>query len=326
MDGCPMVPPGPNGGPGSVRPRWCATRALKNARSLEQMLPREFPPLDPGESPFDRVPFEALLHLHLRSPAELDAVDGRLARLARPVPGPGALRGPLFQGTLRFLAVTFDVGGGRTVSLERPDLATAIQFATVAAPVLERYAAQYGPCRLDVLGAPVAARWAVADGRFTDAQLRAWLASLRRAGTIQPAECPVVLAPPGVVNADAPVDLGVLGYHGRADGPYVFVNVLGTGLTVDDPQDRFALALSHEIAEMTVDPAADGANPEVCDPCGPNCQSALRDYFAADGRYLGTTAAFPPAYSYRFFLNAVVQPAAASACPAPVRACAYAPP
>ncbi len=42
------------------------------------------------------------------------------------------------------------------------------------------------------------------------------------------------------------------------------------------------------MAEMTVDPRADNSNPEVCDPCGPNCQSTVVDFFRIDGSYLGS--------------------------------------
>ena len=309
-----------------VPARWCGTRALKNARSLQQLLPREFPPLGVDECHLDRLPFEELLRLHHLTPPELDAVDPRLARLRAPIPGPGAVRGALFSGTLRFLHITYDLGPGGSLGVGPADLSMALRFAGLVSEPLQRYAGQYGTNRLDVAPAAPPARFPVPSGRFTDTTLQGWIGSLVRAGTVAAGECAVVLAPPGVVNADAPADRGVLGYHGHADVPYIFVNVLGTGFSLADPDDLYALALSHEIAEMLVDPMADGSNPEVCDPCGPNCQTALRDYFGSNQRYLGTTTAFPPAYSYAFYLNAVVQPASAAACPAPMRACAYSPP
>ncbi len=310
----------------STTDRWCATRALKNARELTRLLPREFPPPGPGEAYLACLPLEELVRLHHLTPTELDGVDPRLSRLRGPLPTPGAARGPLFSGALRFLHVVYDLGGGSSISVGPADLAMALRYASLVAGPIQRYASPYGPNRLSVVPTIVPVRFPVGSSRFTDSALQAWLNSLLTSGTIQAGECPVVLAPPGVVNADAPADQGVLGYHGHANLPYVFVNVLGSGFALNDPGDLYALALSHEIAEMVVDPEADGSNPEVCDPCGPNCQSALRDYFSADGRYLGTTTAFPPAYSYGFYLNAVVQPASAAACPAPMRACAYAPP
>jgi hypothetical protein len=120
----------------------------------------------------------------------------------------------------------------------------------------------------------------------------------------------------------------VLGYHGLSPGgvPYIFVNVTGSGFTLQDLQDYYALAVSHEIAEMVVDPRADGSNPEVCDGCGPNCEPVLRDYFDAAGAYLKTSVAFPPPFGFGFYINAIVKPSAAAQCPAPDSACAYAPP
>jgi hypothetical protein len=58
---------------------------------------------------------------------------------------------------------------------------------------------------------------------------------------------------------------------------------MGQGFDLKDARDVYALALCHEIAEMVVDPAANGSNPEVCNGCGPNCQSPFRDYFDAAG-------------------------------------------
>ena len=101
----------------------------------------------------------------------------------------------------------------------------------------------------------------------------------------------ILLNPPGLTNTDAREQngTGVLGYHGFAQIPYAFVNLLGTGFQLGDPSDLFAEALSHEIAEMTVDPRADDSNPEVCDGCGTNCNGAgaYRVYFGPTGEYLG---------------------------------------
>jgi hypothetical protein len=77
---------------------------------------------------------------------------------------------------------------------------------------------------------------------------------------------------------------------------------------------------------MVVDPTVDFVNPEVCDPCGPNCQTVFIDYFDANSIYLGTSQAFPAPFSYTFFINGIVQPASAPNCPAAQSACAYAPP
>jgi len=85
------------------------------------------------------------------------------------------------------------------------------------------------------------------------------------------------------------------------------------------------MAVSHELAELTVDPQADDRNPEVCDPCDLNCGRAHRNYFDASGRYLGSTDALPPPFPYNFYVCAVVKPGAAGRCPASSANCDYAP-
>ena len=106
------------------------------------------------------------------------------------------------------------------------------------------------------------------------------------------------------------------------------MNVLGTGLTVEDVDDHYAEAVSHELAEMTVDPRADGKNPEVCDGCGTNCRGAqaYRAFFSSEGAYLATTDRFPPPMAYGFFISAIARPPSAADCPPPESACVYPPP
>lgn len=104
------------------------------------------------------------------------------------------------------------------------------------------------------------------------------------------------------------------------------MNVFGQGLTVNDLADVYALQLSHEIAEMTVDPNVDGKNPEVCDACGPNCQSTWRDFLVTPNKtYSQSTQIFPPGFAFTFFINGIVQPNSETECPAPQDACAYSP-
>jgi hypothetical protein len=144
----------------------------------------------------------------------------------------------------------------------------------------------------------------------------------------------VVLNPTVAVNLDTQRSQGVGGYHGHANLPYAFINLMGNGLTIADTDQFYALALSHETAEMAVDPLANLVNPEVCDPCSPNCQNIFVDYFNDIGGYIQTiqAAGYPPApppFAYSFCINAIVQPASATLpCPpgAPAAACAYAPP
>src|SRR5205807_9888548 len=84
----------------------------------------------------------------------------------------------------------------------------------------------------------------------------------------------------------------------------------------------YADALTHELAEMTVDPAADLSNSEVCDPCAGNCNVRYDNFFDKNRNWLGGQRVT----GYAFFTNGVVLPKDANACPAPVASCSYAPP
>jgi hypothetical protein len=78
---------------------------------------------------------------------------------------------------------------------------------------------------------------------------------------------------------------------------------------------------------MVVDPLADHSNPEVCDPCGPNCPSTFLCYFDDTGRYIATSQALPPPFTYTFFTNGIVQPQYATLCsPTPPHGACDSPP
>ncbi|HKV90460.1 MAG TPA: hypothetical protein VJQ43_04585 [Thermoplasmata archaeon] len=297
--------------------RTCATRSLKVARHLQRTRPDIVPATEPLEG------FGAIL----------EGTDPGLRFVLRDVFGPGGVpkgsaraAGPLFSGTLTFVHLAISAKG-RTYGVPPTDLAVAIRFLTGAAAPISRYASQYGANSLAVAPTPIELLVSVPNGIYNDSTLQGWVNGLVASQRLPAGTSAlVVLNPQGPLNSDADPSRGVLGYHGKANVPYAFVNVTGTGLAIDDPADVYALALSHEIAEMTVDPTADLANPEVCDPCGPNCQTVIRAYFDASGTYVDATTDFPPSFPYAFYLNSIVRPGQASQCPAPTTACAYAPP
>lgn len=252
------------------------------------------------------------------------------AQAGRPRPtGARPAAGGPFSGTVYLANLQF-VGAGGRAQVSDGDLSTVQAYLGRALPVIADYSRQYGATAL-ALGPPLPLRSVtVSAGGYTDADLQGWVNAIVRDSALGPGTAVLVLNPPGVTNQDAKESggVGVLGYHGKASVPYSFVNLLGSDFTVDDHADLFAEAVSHEIAEMTVDPAADDSLPEVCDGCGTNCQghAAFRAYFDAQGGYLGTTTTFPPGFSYAFFIGAIARPSVASDCPAPAAGCAYAPP
>jgi hypothetical protein len=309
-------------------PHLCVTRALKNARHVQRIAPHVLPRDEPLDGYGSRVPDDLLRRLHTPvAVMDLDRVPG-LAEALRQAPVPRratAASEPLFSGHLVFVQITFRTSTS-FASVNSKDLATAMAFARLASVPIAAYATQYGPNELAVAPGLIAFTASIPGGRYNDQTLQGWVNAIMTQNGLPADSCVVVLNPPGVLNTDADASKGVGGYHNLASVPYVFVNVMGSNLTVRDEADLYALALSHEIAEMAVDPRADLVNPEVCDPCGPNCQSVWIDYFDAAGAYLRTVQAFPPSFAYGFFINAIVQPRAATQCPAPGGACNYAPP
>ncbi|MCI4355856.1 MAG: hypothetical protein L3K18_01765 [Thermoplasmata archaeon] len=297
--------------------RSCSTRSLKVAHHLQRTRPDIVPAVEPLEG-FGSI---------------LEGSDPSLRFVLRDAFGPAGVPSagtkavaPLFNGSLVFLRLNVTVGS-RSFALSPSDLGVALQFAGGAVAQITRYAAQYGPNTMSVTASTVEVPVSLPKGVYNDATVQQWVNAVVAAQHLDGATTAIViLNPPGPLNTDADPGRGVLGYHGLAAVPYAFVNVMGTGLTVSDPADLYALALSHELAELAVDPSANLANPEVCDPCGPNCQTPIRSYFDQAGAFLGATTAFPPPFPYGLFLNAIVQPAAANQCPAPASACAYAPP
>jgi hypothetical protein len=146
-------------------------------------------------------------------------------------------------------------------------------------------------------------------------------------------DCILIVGAPGVTNTTANPAQGVLGYHSASvvnNVPYIYFGLTSGGLTPQDTADKYQLVASHETAEMTVDPGANLANPEVCDPCGPNCDPVWRDFFDSNNNYLFSSAFFPPVQSYDYFINAIIQPQYTGQyndlCMTPPFACAYAPP
>ncbi|MCI4330834.1 MAG: hypothetical protein L3K19_03170 [Thermoplasmata archaeon] len=259
------------------------------------------------------------------------------ARLGAGAPMAGVRSSPvgsLFMGTIHFVQLTFQAPNGSTFAVNAGDYTRAVEYARRIVPHTSAYARLYGPNQvavdpnLGILSAPLGGSKDAASGFYTygDADLQGWLNQYARGNAVPSTDALAVFNPPtGVLNTDARGTLGILGYHSLASLPYLTVNAGGSGFTLDDAADVYALALSHEIAELVVDPRADSSNPEVGDPCS-NFGVVYRDYFDANDAWIGGDAQFPTTVQYAYFMNGIVQPAEALAHPASAAACVYAPP
>ena len=303
------------------------TRALKNARFLQATAPEIFR-REPGASGFGTgIPLEILRNLH-RLPHHSPLLNRhpQVAEFLRthqlPMPSRGA-RDALFSGTVHFAQVTFDTNGGSLV-MSTADMNTIVQYAQHAVlPISEYAAAQYGPNKVAVSPNLLTFTANVPSGTFTDSDLQGWVNAMVTANGLPANSCIYVICPQGISANEVS---GNAGYHSLANIPYIVAGVYATGLTLRDDADVYAMVVSHEMAEMIVDPKVDGQNPEVCDPCDINCNNLTRVYFDAADDFLGVNQLSPPGgFSFAYYICAVVKAEGAANCPAAAADCQYAP-
>ncbi len=309
--------------------RISVTRALKNARYLQKVAPHIMPASEPPKGFGSVIPLKVLAQLHRK---ELRAgLAPHITEQLKDIEFPDVsnLSGdPLFNGTLYFAQIKFTVQdqGNAVIEVSAADLDTAIAYAADAAAPISAYARQYGANAISVHSAILSYSVTVPSASYNGTQLDSWIDAIATANGLSSNACIVVLNPQNMTNTSGNRAAGVGGYHTISSVPYIFVNLFGQNLTVKDEAFAYAQILSHEIAEMVVDPLVDNKNPEVCDGCGPNCQNVFLDYFDSAGRYIKTAQGWPANAAYSFYINAIVKPASATACPAPANACNYAPP
>jgi intein/homing endonuclease len=193
----------------------------------------------------------------------------------------------LFSGTMHLLLVNFNTGS--TNQLQQTDIQTILQFMNSITPVQVEYDSQWGTCSNNVDQTIYNVTLNLSGTSFNDATLSGnpgegenvpatggfvdnLVAQMGWQNGGPSAHCVVIIAPPGVLNTDCNPANGYLGYHSASyvyNVPYIYVPITQNGLSSNDLSDLYQIALSHEIAEMIVDPAANLANPEVCDSCLP---------------------------------------------------------
>lgn len=258
---------------------------------------------------------------------------------------------PLFTGTVHFVQLQCtildsDRGTSSLVTVSDEDMLTAIEYCTLAADVVASVASQYGHCGVYV--SPNIIKYSVvlstvshwnSDGVIDFVRLHTLSDEIRNSTpSIEPGSCLAFLNPDGVENTWALAN-DALGYHwSTQSGPYLWVGAYGSGWTVRDDAQRFAAVLSHELAEMVVNPnpGVTPNNSEVCDPCTNDngCPANYLWYFDNAMEFIKTVRydqGSPPQaeFEYLFYISAIVKPVfqrnpQAIGCPAdPDSACAY---
>ena len=277
-------------------------------------------------SALERLPASALSNLHATADWNSVTDDPQLKRwLAHnPVPIPKiAAGGPLFHGTLVFVRVTFHQEGRSLSTISVADMQTAVSYTTLAAIPISQYAWQYGPNSVQVSPDVIPFTAEVSGGTFTMAELEGWVEQCAQSAREQHITdpCIVFLHNRALPNSPQFVNQRNAFHSITHDGtPYCYCLVFGQNLSVADnnhtaggrPTEKvYAHILSHEIAEMVVDPFVNGTNPEVCDACAGNCNNDQFDLFDQNAVFLGGTNDTASATGFAFFINAIVSPSVA---------------
>jgi hypothetical protein len=212
------------------------------------------------------IPLEILRVLHrTRHDSPLLSRHKEVAHFLKdhaiPVPRRTA-RAALFNGTLHFAQVTFNTGSGNLV-VPTADMNTIVQYAQHAVVPINKYAKQYGSNSIKVSSALITNTVNVVGTSFSDSDLDGWANTIASANSLSATDCILIVFPSGLTgtgtNTSAIGDNS--GFHFKANIPYIAAGVFHTGLTLQDVADVYAMVVSHEIAELVVDPNGDLSNP-----------------------------------------------------------------
>jgi hypothetical protein len=237
-----------------------------------------------------------------------------------PIPSADAkVSGPLFQGTLVFAQVSFAAPDLAPSGISAADTQTAIDYAALAVLPIQRYASQYGPNSVDVwpVAIPYTAR--VQGGMFSGAEFEGWVDDVAQFMRSQQVADPCIVIMHNRSLPNSPSFTGQRNSFHLSTGngtPYCYCLVFGENLSIADNNHTvdgqanekiYAHLLSHEVAEMVVDPRGDDSNPEVCDACAGNCNVNLFTLFDQNGVFMGGTADTASASGFAFFINPIVR-------------------
>jgi hypothetical protein len=288
----------------------CATRAVKVLKYLRREVPATISRSSVDE--LEELPSGVLAGLHATSDWDEVTKDEQLRAwlAANPVPAPRAkASGPLFNGTLVFVQLTFQVTGQPPSAMTMADVQTARDYAALALIPIHRYVSQYGTSSVGVWPDVIPFTANLPTATFTLSSFETWVDQIAQTARDSKISNPCVVIQH---NRELPNSAQFSGernsFHDMTGNgtPYCYCLVFTENLTIADPGHFYADKLSHEIAEMTVDPKADDSNPEVCDPCAGNCNNIWFTLFDSNGVYMGGTADLASAPSYAFFINPIV--------------------
>jgi len=297
----------------------CATRAEKVLKHLQRTVPKTIP--HSSRHALEELPSSVLARLHITSDWAMVTEDPWLKDwLANnPIPSPKAtVSNPLFNGTLVFIQLIFKQPNTPPSSVSLADVQTALSYATLAAVPIQRYASQYGPNSISVWPEVIPFTANLKSDSFNKDQFEGWVEQCAQFVRAQDVNnpCIVILHNRDLANSPSFAKHRNPFHDMTSDGtPYCYCLVFGENLVVADnnhtingvsTEKVYAHNLSHEIAEMVVDPNPDLGNPEVCDACSENCNNVQFDLFDQNGVFMGGTDDTASATGFAFFINSIV--------------------
>jgi hypothetical protein len=320
----------------------CGTRATKNAKHVYRIAPHLIS-RESGKGITSIIPAETLATLHKIAKPQEVIRNKELAELLdknRPALASIDISGPLFKGTLHFVKLTFNTPNG-SFTVSDADVQTIIDYSEHAVVPISKYASQYGSNSVEVSRDVLGYTEQMDRNEFTNTDMSEWVSDIAKENNFPTdgSVCVVILTD-GRDRSPRNTDHveGMLGYHDATEQdniPYCYCRVLSPGVTLDDKEGSYAHIVSHEIAEMVVDPFLHEKNPEVCDACAGNCNNDWFCFFDNNNNYLGAEKdrSFG---GYTFYINSICLPefynpdddhgCAKSRPDNDERACAYPPP
>jgi hypothetical protein len=300
----------------------CSTRAVKVSKYFRRMAADSISPS--SIEALEKLPANVLAMAH--AGASLDALtdDEQLKLWLSQNPTAAArttatVRTPLFNGTLVFAQVSFAIPGLAPSGISAADTQIAISFATLAVVPIQRYASQYGPSSISVWPFAIPFTASLQGSSFDMSQFEGWIDDIAQFMRRQQVHNPCIVVMHDRTLPNSPTFTSERNsFHSSTDSgtPYCYSLVFGQGLNIADnnhtinnrPNEKvYAHTLSHEVAEMVVDPRGDDSNPEVSDACAGNCNANLFDLFDQNGVFIGGTSDTASASGFSFFINSVVR-------------------
>ncbi len=244
---------------------------------------------------------------------------------------------PLFKGTIIFVQVVFDTASKTGLKISDTDILAMALYARAAIVPIQRYASQYGSCSAEVQVTFVTYRKQIFGTIFPDSDIGDWATEIINSYGFKNA---CLIFPFDISDSTRPNPQILLttadGYHQVTNSgtPYCVCAVKGSPIQMLDLNTYYANALSHEVAEMMVNPSADFRNPEVCDACAAgNCNNGRQVGFGRENEYLGD--ATNSLFGIYYFISGIakigaIDPASDMNCALqqldPVAVCVYPPP